>query len=50
MSRFLQVTTLVVLVASAVTSVFGSPAVENSLVAREDVQNIVYITDANTFW
>jgi len=50
MARFLQTTTLIVLVVSAVTSVFGSPLVENGLVARQDVQNIVYVTDANKFW
>ena len=50
MFRFLQATTLIVFATSAATSVFGSPVVENGLVARQDVQNIVYITDANTFW
>ncbi|KAF9650692.1 hypothetical protein BDM02DRAFT_1293579 [Thelephora ganbajun] len=49
MTRFLKATTLVVLTASAVTSVFGSPLGENSLVARQDPQNIVYVTDADRF-
>jgi len=50
MTRFLQATTLIVLVASAVTSAFGSALVEKDLVARQDVQNIVYIKDTETFW
>jgi len=32
------------------TSVIGSPFVERDLVARQDVENIVYVTDAQTFW
>lgn len=50
MTRFLQATILAALVASAMTSVFGSVLVERNLEAREDVQNIVYVTDANKFW
>jgi hypothetical protein len=50
MARSLQATTLIVLVASAVTSVFGSPLVESGLEARQDAQNIVYVTDSNRFW
>ena len=50
MTRFLQATMLVAFVASAVTSVFGSVLVEKDLEVREDVQNIVYVTDSNKFW
>ena len=50
MSRLLQTITLIVLATSAVTPASGSPVVEKNLVARQDVQNIVYVTDANTFW
>ena len=50
MSRFLQVATLTVLIAFVATFVLGSPVAKNSLVVRQDVQNIVYIKDANTFW
>jgi len=50
MSRFLRAaTTLIVLVTSAATSVFGSPAVGTGLVARQDPQNLVYITSAEVF-
>ena len=50
MTCSLQAATLIVLVASAVSSVFGSPLVENGLEARQDAQNIVYVTDSNSFW
>ena len=50
MTRFLQAAFLVAFVASAVTGVFGSALVERDLAVREDVQNIVYVTDANKFW
>ncbi|KAF9645073.1 hypothetical protein BDM02DRAFT_3101901 [Thelephora ganbajun] len=49
MARFLQATILIVLVASSVTSVFGSPLVENNLVARQVDRNIIYIEDADRF-
>lgn len=50
MTRFLQATVLIAFVASAVTPAFGSPFVERGLAAREDVENIVYVTDADKFW
>ena len=50
MTRFLQATVLIAFVASAVTPVFGSPFVERGLEAREDVENIVYVTDSEKFW
>ena len=50
MTRSLRATVLIAFVASAVTSVLGSALVERDLDAREDVQNIVYVTDANKFW
>jgi len=50
MTRFIQATVFVAFVASAVTGVLGSVLVERDLEVREDVQNIVYVTDANKFW
>jgi len=50
MTRFLQTAVLIAFVGSAVTPVFGSPFVERGLVAREDVENIVYVTDSEKFW
>ena len=50
MTRFLQATVLIAFVTTAVTPVFGSPFVEGGLEAREDVENIVYVTDAEKFW
>jgi len=53
MTRFLQATVLIALVASAVTPVLGSPFVERSLVARQDVpavENLVSITDTEKYW
>ena len=50
MTRFLQATVLIAFVASAVMPVFGSPFVERGLEVREDVENIVYVTDAEKFW
>ena len=50
MLRFLRATILTTLVASVVTSVSGSVLAKKNLEARQDPQNIVYVTDANTFW
>ena len=50
MTRFLQAAMFVAFVASAATSVSGSVLVEKDLEVREDVQNIVYVTDSNKFW
>lgn len=50
MSRFLQATTLTLFVTSAVISAFGSPVVENGLVARQAPDNVVSIGDTATFW
>jgi len=53
MTRFLQATVLIAFVASAVTSVFGSPFAERDLETRQDVdaaENLVLITDSQKFW
>jgi len=50
MTRFLQATVLIAFVVSAVTPVFGFPFVERDLETREDVENIVFITDPEKFW
>ena len=50
MFRFLRATILTTLVASAATSISGSVLAKKNLEARQDPQNIVYVTDANTFW
>ena len=50
MTRFLQAAISIVFAASSATAVFGSVLVKRNLEARQDPQNIVYVTDANTFW
>ena len=45
---FASLALLSVLSAFTTTAVPAGPA--GSLQAREDVQNIVYVTDADTFW
>ena len=49
MTRSLQAAISIVLAASSATAVFGS-VVKRNLETRQDPQNIVYVTDANTFW